>query len=97
MPVVNALDCQSAVSRFSSVRVRVDRVDLVEHRVAPWATVLQCVRASVVRCIRLARCRHQVAVRWVALGARWVHAQWELVQACRLRAPHRHVRVRVRR
>ena len=93
----SARDCQFADSRSSSVLVRVDRADLVERRVVRWATVLQCVRANVVRCIRRATCLHRVVAQWERADLEWLDVRWALGRDSRLRELHRHVRVRVRR
>ena len=94
MPVVSARGCQSEVSQSSSVRVREHRVDR-EVRVARWATVLRCVRANGVRCIRHVRVRPLVGARWAQAVREWQAVQWELDRDYHLREPRRHVRARV--
>ena len=90
-------DCRFADSQYSSALVQVDRVDLVERRAARWVTVLQCVRANVVRCIRHAICLRRVAARWELADLEWLAVRWALDRDFRLRVQHRHVRVRVHR
>jgi hypothetical protein len=98
MPADNARVYQFEDSRSSNVRVREHRaVVLVERRVARWATVLRCVRANVVRCIRRAICQHLVAARWAQAVPEWLDVRWVLDRGFRLREPPRLVRVRVHR
>jgi hypothetical protein len=95
MPVVSVRDFPCVVSQSSSVLVRERQAVLVEGRVVRWAIVLQAVRANVVRCIPHARCQHRVAAQWAQAVREWLGVRWELGRDFRLRAPHRHVRVRV--
>jgi hypothetical protein len=96
MPVVNVRDFLYVVSQSSSVLVREHQVVQV-GRVVRWEIVLRHVRANVVPCIRHARCRHRVAAQWAQADREWLGVRWELDRDFRLRAPHRHVRVRVHR
>lgn len=96
MLVASVRDFPCVVSRSSSVLVRERQAVLVDQ-VVRWAIVLRRVRANVVRCIPHARCRLRVVALWAQAVQEWLGVRWELDQAFRLRAPHRHVRVRVHR
>jgi len=97
MRVVNARDCQFADSRSSSVHGQVVDREVRAVRVDRWEIVRRCVRANGVRCIRRGICRLRVAVQWAQGVLEWRAVRWALDRDFRLRAQHRHVRVRVHR